>query len=249
MGRRRKPTPIEAFEDNIADAERLVAYARALTNRRQYRFRRKLRERIANALRIADRDQEDIDGLESAELFVVFKPGASLARADFSDFAPLLRQAIVAGCAATETFLCDRTIGRVREIIKSRKPLPPRLSSVPMNVERWHMVDAKTYRRRAITDYVIDPYVRYYGSTAPGKVGELLSMVGVTDWSRKVDSLRKVTKGRTVDELERITNRRNKVAHQSDRRGDSRATITVDEVEGILVELRSIVESIDKLLG
>jgi hypothetical protein len=248
MPRRPKPTPIQAFEDNIADAERLVAYARALTSRRQYRFRRELRGRIAAALRIADRDQDSIDGLESEELFVVFKPGAKLVRTDFSDFAPLLRQAIVAACAATETFLGDRAIGRVREIIKGRKALPARLATVPMTVERWHAVELKIYRRRAITDHVIAPYIREYTSTAPSKVGELLSMIGVANWSKQVDSLRKVPSGQTVEDLQRITDRRNKVAHESDRRGDGRATITVDGVEDILSQLRSIVAALDQLL-
>lgn len=248
MPRRRKPAPIDAFEDNIADAERLVAYARALTNRRRYRFRRELRERMAAALRIADHDRDLIDGLESSELFVVFKPGATLARNDFSDFAPLLRQAIVAACAATETFLGDRAIGRVREIIKGRRPLPARLATVPMTVEGWHAVELKTYRRRAITDHVIAPYIREYASTAPSKVGELLSMIGVANWSKQIDSLRKVPAGTTVADLQEITDRRNKVAHESDRRGDGRATITVEEVEDILSKLRSFVEAVDRLL-
>jgi hypothetical protein len=181
--RRRKPTPLEAFENNIGDAERLVAYARALTNRRAYRFRKELRARLATALGIPDKDQDAIDGLESDDLFVMFKPKAELSRADFSDFAPLLRQAVVAGCAASETFLCDRTVIRVREIVKGRKPLPPRLRDVPMTVQHWHGIEAKTYRRRAITDLVIEPYVREYASTAPSKMGELLSMVGVVNWS------------------------------------------------------------------
>jgi hypothetical protein len=248
MPRRRKPTPLAAFEDNIADAERLVAYARALTNRRLYRFRKELRAKLATALRVPDRDQDAIDGLESDGLFVVFKPGAQLSRADFADSAPLLRQAIVAGCAATETFLSDRTVGRVRDIIKSRKALPPRLSGIPMTVEQWHSVDAKTYRRRAITDKVIEPFVREYASTAPNKFGELLSMIGVSNWSKQVDALRKVPNGTTVEELQHITDRRNKIAHESDRRGDGRASISVDEVERILGQLRSIVESIDMLL-
>jgi hypothetical protein len=32
---KRQPTPIEVFEANLADAERLLAFARALTNGRK----------------------------------------------------------------------------------------------------------------------------------------------------------------------------------------------------------------------
>jgi hypothetical protein len=51
-----------------------------------------------------------------------------------------------------------------------------------------------------------------------------------------------------VEQLERVTNRRNKIAHESDRRGDGRASITVGETETILGDLRSIAEAIETLL-
>ena len=122
-----KPKPLVAFEDNMADAERLVAYARALTNRRSRRLRLELREKLVAALSLRNRDRDNLDGLESDDLFVVFKPKARLARSDFADQAPLLRQALVAGCAAAETFLADWTTDRVRELIRQRGNLSARI--------------------------------------------------------------------------------------------------------------------------
>jgi len=46
----KKPTPREVFDEAMADAERLLAFARALTNKRQYRLRREMREAVAPAL-------------------------------------------------------------------------------------------------------------------------------------------------------------------------------------------------------
>ncbi len=64
----------------MADAERLVAYARALTNKRSRKLRAELRQRLATALKVRSKEKDLLDGLESADLFVVFKPTTRLSR-------------------------------------------------------------------------------------------------------------------------------------------------------------------------
>jgi hypothetical protein len=238
---------LEAFADNMADAERLVAYARALTNRRTYRMRKELRAALGPALKIPKKQEDLLDGLESDDLFVVFKPKASLGRADFSDHAPLLRQALVAACAATETFLADWAVDETRSLIRDKRELPSRMLKVLMSVADWQLVHARKYPRRAITDYVIAPFIREHASTAPNRVGEVLSLVGCDKPLSQIDNLRKVTVGTTEEQLSEITERRNRIAHASDRVGRGRATIEVDEVDEHLSNLRSIVGAIGRL--
>lgn len=56
MAGRRKPTPLEAFEDNMLDAHHLVSLATGLTNLRSRRMRRESRERVEEALKLPQRN-------------------------------------------------------------------------------------------------------------------------------------------------------------------------------------------------
>lgn len=107
MPRTRKSTPIEAFEDNMRDAERLVLYARAFKNDRTRALRAELRDRIGEAFKISQRQRNNLAGIENGDVFVVLKPGSQLTRDQFDDHSLLLRQAVVAACAALETFVAD----------------------------------------------------------------------------------------------------------------------------------------------
>src|SRR5436190_723904 len=119
MAGKSKPTARQAFDDNIADAEALVAVVRALRNRRVRRMRRELRERLGNALDLPKRDWDDLDCVESDDLFAVLKPGGRLDRNSISEpsLRPLLRQALVAACAAIETFVGDRVMERLGDAL------------------------------------------------------------------------------------------------------------------------------------
>ena len=84
----RKLSPYEAFVDNIEDAESLLIYAHAFQNRRARSMRSELRSRIGEALKVAVTRQNELDCLESDDLFVVFKPDSRLGRAEFTDLRP-----------------------------------------------------------------------------------------------------------------------------------------------------------------
>jgi hypothetical protein len=92
-----KPTARQAFDDNIADAERLVLLADALRNKRARRMRREKREGLGEALNIRKRDWDQLDCIESEDLFAVLPPQSRLDRRSFEEKAlrPLLRQALV----------------------------------------------------------------------------------------------------------------------------------------------------------
>lgn len=249
MTARRKPSAVEAFAWNMEDAHALVRLAEALVNRRTRRMRKELRDRVGDALGIGKRKWDQIDGIKSDDLFVTFLPGSRVCREDFLDLSPLLRQAIVAGCAATETYLADKALERLTPVLWDGNDPPKQLATIPLTVSDWIGIEGEyTYRRRGLRERVIAPYVREHSSTAPSKVGELLAMMELPDWSKKIDGQRKVTKGTTVDELQRITNRRNKIAHEGDRRGRGRATITIDEVKCDLQILDDVVSAIEHYL-
>lgn len=245
--RRAKPTPMEAFEDNLADARCLVQRVEGFTNRRSRRMRKELRQRVGSALRVPARDRDDLDCLESDDVFLIFKPGSSLSRADFLDHDPLLRQALVAGCAAFETFVADWVLARVGAQLISGA-LTARAAEIPMTLGTWMEIhDRYTQKKRGLRSNVIEPFVYERASTAPKPLGELMSLIGVKDWARTIDKARRCSQGTTVADLERISKRRNRIAHQGDRDGRGRANITLDYIQGELDVLQAVAEAMDSL--
>jgi hypothetical protein len=111
------------FETNIADAERLLSLAQALDNKRIRAMRRELREGFGAAMKLPKRDQDDLDCIESDDLFVIIKPAGALRREDFAEpeLRPLLRQAVVSVAAATESYVAEKACGFI-----ARDPRHPR---------------------------------------------------------------------------------------------------------------------------
>ena len=245
----KKPLPIEAFELTIADALQLVKLVEGFTNERMRRMRAELRTRVGEALRVPMKSRADLDCLESEDVFVVFLPGSSLCRADFVDARPLLRQAVVAACAAFETYLGDKAMASVGAFVHSSETLTPRLRRVPLTLGDFISIEER-YQRTGwgIRHRVVEPYVRELASTAPNKVGELLSAIGIENWARKVDTERKVSSGDTVHFLDRLTARRNKIAHEGDRLGRSRGNLTVAEVRTYLEALETTVKALEVII-
>ena len=132
----------------MEDASRLVLLAEAFTNVRAQRTRTELRERVGAALRHPAHERAQLDCAESDEVFVVLKPGGRLERDKFDQHEPLLRQAIVAGCAATETYLADRAITRVRQLVNNGQGPTSRTRRVVMTYAQWLEVEAYERRRR-----------------------------------------------------------------------------------------------------
>lgn len=248
MTGRPKPRPLVVFELTIADADRLVAFVDGFTNTRARRMRAELRVRIGDALRIPARNRDQLDCLESEHVFVVFKPGSGLCRDDFTDPRPLLRQALVAACAAFETYLGDKAMSKVGPLLRDESSLTRRLRELPLTLSDWMKIDLYERKRWGLREYVVEPSVRKMASTAPNQLGALLSLLGVDDWTRKVDGHRKVAAGHTVKELDRITLRRNRIAHEADRIGRGRAALTKDEVCGDIAMLKSVVAAIEEIL-
>jgi hypothetical protein len=160
-------------------------------------MRAELRARIGEALRIADRKRSELDCLESDDVFLTFLPGSRLARTDFEDPRPLLRQALVAACAAVETYLGDKVMQQVGPLLRSEATLTPRLRDLQLGLDAWMQIEHRYQRKRwGLRELVVEPYVRENCSTAPNKVGIMLSLVGLDDWSRKVDGQRRVPRAR-----------------------------------------------------
>lgn len=200
--------------------------------------RSELQQRIARRL----------DCLESDELFVVLKPAGDLRREDFADLRPLLRQALVAACGALETYVADKTTEFIGRALRAKQP-PARLLDLPLNVGRWIDIE-ETYDRRAWgIRNVVEESIRELSSTAPSQLGAVLSIVGVSDWTKKVDRMRKVRRGSTVKQLETLTARRNRIAHSADRHGQGRASITSEEVADHLAIVRSVVDALEAILA
>lgn len=248
MARSRKATPLEAFEDNIADAEALLAYAAALRNQRQRRMRRELRVKVGEALGIPVAQRDDLDCIESGDLFIVLKPAGGLDREDFRDQRPLLRQAIVAGCTALETYVGDKAMEFVGPALRAKKP-PADLREVPLTVGMVLDIEREYQRKGWGMRKSIEKYIRRESSYAPSHISSVLATIGFNGWANKVDAHRGVAKGTTGTQLESITKRRNVIAHSGDRRGQGRASLEPTEVEQHLKVLREVVDSLEHLLA
>jgi hypothetical protein len=239
----KKPSAREAFDDNLSDAEALVAMVRALSNKRVRRMRRELKERLGSSLDLPKKHWDELDCIESDDLFAVFKPGSRLGRdaMDEANLRPLLRQALVAACAAVETFVGDRIMERLRGALDS-DPRPTRLLSLPMTVDDWLHIDETYERRRWGLREVVEVEVRRLASPAPSQIGIAFSVVGEKGLWKRVDKSRGAKPGASEAGLETIYMRRNRIAHEGDRSGRGRSSLTVEEVEA---DLRCIVEIID----
>lgn len=241
-----KPTARQAFDDNIADAKMLILLADALRDKRTRRMRQEKRETLGEALGIAKRKWDDLDRIESDDLFAVFPPGSRLDRGTFDEKAlrPLLRQALVAGCAALETFVGDRVMELLSATL-DKEEWPTRLLDLPMTIEDWLWIEEHYKRRRWGIREVIEWEVRNIASPAPAQIGQAFGIVGQKKLWGQVDGHRKVKAGKSAKTLERLYERRNQIAHSGDRVGRGRATISVSEVSGDLECLVEVVDAID----
>lgn len=249
MARTKKLHRVDVFQDNMNDAELLLRLARGTRNSRLRRARTEVRSRVGKALRVPVSRQSEIDCVESVDLFIVLKPGTQFQRDDFEDLRPLLRQALVAGCAATETFMNDLVMDHLGLALRRGAPHNPRLEGIPMTVGQWRDIETRYTRRgRGLREVVLKDFVASYASTSPSKVGGLMGLLGITEWTKKFDAQRGCPKGETVSLLETVTKRRNRIAHSGDRVGQGRAHITPEEVQLELNGLRSVVAAAEAVV-
>jgi len=241
-----KPTARQAFDDNIADAETLILLADSLRNKRVRRMRQEKRETLGEALGIAKRDWDHLDCIESEDLFAVFSPESRLDRDAFDEKAlrPLLRQALVAGCAALETFVGDRVMELLSGVLDS-DDRPTRLLDLPMTVEDWLWIEENYERKRWGLREVIEWEVRNIASPAPAQIGQAFGIVGQKKLWKRIDARRKVAAGNSEKTLDRLYDRRNRIAHTGDRVGRGRAKISSAEISADLECLVKIVDAID----
>lgn len=243
-----KLSPHEAFQENIKDAKALISYAGAFQNKRNRRMRQELRSKVGDALKIPVNRQEALDCLESEDLFVVFMPGGDLGRDRFVDLQPLLRQSLVAACAALETYVRDKAMTFVGGALKADE-LPTRMKSIPLTVGHWAELERNYKRRGWGIRSIIGEYIREESSTAPNKIGVVFSSVGVKGWLKEVDRVREVESGTTEAELGEITKRRNRIVHSADRKGRGRATVKLQEVERQVAIIEEVVDVSERVLG
>jgi hypothetical protein len=245
----RKPKSREAFDLNMNDAETLVSIAKLLENERINRMRAELRTRIGTALRIPRAKHSALECLENQQVFIAFKPGSAHLKGSLTheNLRPLLRQALVAGCAAVETYVADRTMELLGPVLRAKEK-PPRLLELTMTVQQYLKVQSYQRQNWGLRD-LIEDQVLLKASTSPSSIGMLMSMVGVPKVWAAVDAKRGVVKGSSEKALETITQRRNRIAHSGDRQGRGRAPITVAEVERDLACLVEIVSALDQVTG
>ncbi|MFF7990150.1 HEPN domain-containing protein [Kitasatospora xanthocidica] len=248
MGAPPKMSARAAFDLNMQDAEMLVELAKLLSNQRTYRMRRELRERLGSALSFPQKHWADLECLENDRVFVTFKPGHAewRERLEEPNLRPLLRQSLVAACAAIETFCADRVMELYPAAIKQDPP-PSRLLELSLTVDDYLTIKKKYTKTGWGLRQVVELEVRQRASPAPAQIGTLFSLVGKSKLFPEIDKIRRVGKGTSTTELERIVERRNLIAHTGDRSGRGRAPISVAEVEADLAIIKAIIGALDQL--
>ena len=246
MGAPAKMSARDAFNLNIQDSEMLVELAKLLKNQRVRRMRTELRGRLGEALSIPQKEWASLECLENERVFVTFKPGHAdwRARLEEVNLRPLLRQALVAACAAVETFSADRVMERYSAAIK-KKPPPSRLLDLSLTVDDYLAIQQKYTKTAWGLRQVVELEVRNRASPSPSQIGQLFSLVGEKNLWNRIDVRRGANRGSSEAELARIVERRNVIAHTGDRSGRGRAAITVGEVEADLALVIEIVDSLD----
>ena len=247
MGRPRKLTPIEVFETNIADAERLLSLARALDNKRLRRMRRELREGFGSAMKLSRRDQERLDCVESDDLFVIIKPEGALTRGDLAEqeLRPLLRQAVVSIAAATESYVAEKASSYIGDALDGA---PDKLRDVRVTLGEVFDIEQTLKRRRFGWRRIVQERIERDAGSAPNKIDAVFGLVGkLVPWG-KIDDRRHVRRGESRKQMEALAKRRNRIAHTGDRVGAKRAAITLGEAEGHLENAKAIVEALEREL-
>jgi len=237
---------LEAFELNIADAYFLADLAGSLTNQRVNRMRKELRVTVGDTLRIGKTQRDALDCIESDDFFVVLKPETTLDRHRLKDVRPLLRQAIVAGSAAFETYVADRVMELLGPVLRQR-PLPSRLAEISMTVEQYYDIEARYQRKGWGVRELVSAAVTERASPSPTQVGMAFAIVNEKKLLQRVDSKLRQAKGTAHDHLERLYARRNAIAHTGDRVGRGRADIDRAEVIGDLDQLCRVAQAIDSV--
>ena len=249
MAGKKLPSPLEAFELNLNDAEWLLTTARALQNRRTRRIRSELRERLGEALSVPERDRDSIDAIESDDLFIIVKPKASVGRRHVDDLDPLYRQAIVIAAASVETYVCDAVSRRVGRILYDGEPLPRYLKDLTITISDWQLIeDNYQRRRRGLVEVSLRKRIVDMASPDPDVIGQLLTMIRLENWTKRLDSERSVPKMTTHTQLKELAMRRNRIAHSGDRLGRGRAQIDLGTAKYHVDNARSIVEALDRVL-
>jgi hypothetical protein len=243
-----RPTARDAFDLNFDDAQRLVDLAGSLANQRVRRMRAEKRGSVGSALRIPRKHHATLDCIESDDFFGVFLPGSKLDREFFTEqgLRPLLRQSVVAACAALETFVADRVMERFLPALRGDDP-PARLLALTMTIAEWQDISAYQRPSYALRRVFESKIREEHASASPSQIAKAFSIVGEKDLWKRVDGRRKVARGISAETLERIVERRNLIAHTGDRKGHGRAAISIDEVRGDLNCVRSIVDALDAL--
>jgi hypothetical protein len=249
MARKPKPSPLQVFEENIADAQRLVDLSRALVNGRKRKMRRELRESFGGTMGLPRKRWEDLDCVESDDVFLILKPDGNSRREHFTEaeLRPLLRQAVVAIAAAVESYVAEKACCFVSDALRSNDP-PRRLLDIPITFEQLLWVE-ETYTRRGWGHRIIvEDHLRAEASSDPAKIGQVLATVGKRQFWRQVDTRRGVTATTSEKQLRALAERRNVIAHTGDRVGRGKASLEIPAVQAHLSNAKAIVEALDETL-
>lgn len=249
MPRPPRSSPIQVFEDNIADAERLIALTSALMNTRQRRMRRELRETYGRVIGVPRSQWNELDCVESDDVFVVLKPRRAIKRAHFTEpeLRPLLRQSIVAISAAVESYVVEKSCSYIGQALDEGEP-PERLAKIALSLGDVLAIERSYERRRWGQRAIIAKFLEAEASPNPDKIGRVFSTVGKKVSWGKVDQRRKAQSGSSRSQLFALYERRNRIAHAGDRVGSGRATLELEEVQEHLANAKSIVEALESVL-
>lgn len=250
----KKPTPLEAFELNMGDAVWMTDLAEALANQRTKGIYSSTRERLGDALRLSQADRAAMDVAESDDFYVIIKRGSTMSRDRLQDRTALLRHAVVAACAATETYFADKLIALVRPMLRTANtatnPLPRALRELPLTLGDLVDLDHNYQRtRHGLSEKILVPHIQRQSSVEPDGLVKVLALAGQAKLFTAIDAELGWEKGTCNPRMSAIAKRRNVIAHTGDRKGRGRNTLTTVDTRAMTDDLTAIVHAADKILS
>ena len=149
-------------------------------------------------------------------------------------------------CTALESYVGDRVMEAVGSASRSSK-VPSRLQEIRMTVGE-HLGILAAYQRTGWgLRPILEREVRRVASPAPDQVEKAFSLIGYDNVLHKVDRKLNQRSDAARKDLQRIYDRRNRIAHHGDRVGRGRAHISVDEVRADIDEMERIAKALHEV--
>jgi hypothetical protein len=257
-GRPPKLSPLVKFESSFEQVDRLLHLYDELVSERKYKLRSDLRQSFQNALHITPGHDLDVAHKKDWKYYILIDKTKGGNPALFTDggLSVLLRQAVAFAVSCMDGFFRDKfkeiACERVRAAIGQNEELGIWEDTFPFRAVAQLDLYERTgsWQRWLLGQYADDATFQ-----APSKVAEIFKKIGVKKlWEGIHSGLPHAERSQfgngeaLRNEVQVITDRRNRIVHDADRTGSKLNPICIDDARKWASLLRLVVVSADKVI-